>query len=237
MLSTVLETLDGVDDAAKPFYTESDGKFVLQISGVDSHPDVANLKSAYERTKGDLKAVRAERDSLKDRASAIPDDFDAEKWAKVKDGKPDEAALISLRKELEADRDQWKTKAETAIETARQNALDRDLTDALNAAGITNPAFTKAARLMHADRVKIGDDGKAFVETDMGPLPVSDFIKRWAAGSEGAQFVKQPKGGGADPGNGTAKPNAEAFKAMGDKERVALFRDNPDLFRELSGQA
>ena len=118
--------------AVAQFYTETDGKFVLQVDGVDSHPEVANLKSAYERTKADRDTARKERDDAKALAAAIPDDFDAEKWAKLKDGKPDEAALIKLRQTLEAERDEWKGKFEAERGTSLRNALDRDLTDALN---------------------------------------------------------------------------------------------------------
>ena len=234
-LQTVLETLDGVDDAVKSFYAETDGKFILQVSGVDNHPDVANLKSAYERTKADRDAARQERDAAKAIAKDFPDDFDAEKWAKLKDGKADEAALIKLRQTLEAERDDYKGKYEAEQGRALKNALDRDLTDALNSAGVTNTSYAKAARTMLASDVKIGDDGKPFVDTDMGPLALVDHVKRWAAG-EGKPFVTPASGGGAPGGkNGNGPVNADQFAAMGDKERTALFREDPETFRKLSG--
>jgi len=234
-LKSVLESLDGVDDAVKPFYAETDGKFILQVDGVDNHPDVANLKSAYERTKADRDTARTERDAAKALAKDFPDDFDAEKWAKLKDGKPDEAALIKLRQTLEAERDEWKGKFETERGTSLRNALDRDLTDALNGAGVTSTAFAKAARTMLAPDVKIGDDGKPFVDTDMGPMGLNDHVKRWAAG-EGKDFVAKSSGGDAPGGkNGNGPVNADQFAKMGDKERTALLRDDPETFRKLSG--
>jgi len=198
-LKTVLDTLDGVDDALKPFYAETEGKFILQVEGVDSHPDVANLKSAYERTKADRDAARTERDAAKALAKDFPDDFDLKKWEKLKDGKADEAALIQLRQTLEADRDEWKSKFEAEQGRALKNALERDLTDALAGAGVTLPAYAKAARTMLAGDVKIGEDGQPFVETDMGPLGLNDHVKRWAAG-EGKDFVT--KAGGVDAKGG-----------------------------------
>ena len=235
MLKTVLDTLEGVDDAVKGFYAETDGKFILQVEGVDSHPDVAALKNAYTATKADRDAARQERDAAKALAKDFPDDFDAEKWAKLKDGKPDEAALVKLRQTLEAERDDWKGKFEAERGISLRNALDRDLTDALNGAGVTTPAFAKAARTMLADGVKIGEDGKPFVETDMGPMALTDHVKRWAAG-EGKPFVTPASGGGAPGGkNGNGPVNADQFAAMGDKERTALFREDPETFRKLSG--
>ncbi|MGI3168405.1 hypothetical protein ACRARG_04585 [Pseudooceanicola sp. C21-150M6] len=204
MLKTVLESLDGLDDAVKSLYAETDGKFILQIEGVDHHPDVANLKSAYERVKADKATAVQERDALKAKTDAFPDDFDADKWAKLKDGKPDEAALIKLRQTLEADRDEWKGKFEASQETARKNAVERDLTDALNAAGVTKPLYAKAARDMLSSSVKVGEDGKPFVETDMGPMQLSEHVKRWSAG-EGKDFVTPPTGGDAPGSKGTGK--------------------------------
>lgn len=206
-LKTVIESTDGLDEAIAALYTETDGKFILQIEGVDSHPDVANLKTAYEAVKADRDTVRADRDKFKQKAESLPEDFDAEKWAKAKEGKPDEAALIALRQELEGERDTYKTKFEQAQETARKNALDRDLGDALTEAGVTNPSFAKAARTMLSSGVQIGDDGKPFVETDMGPLALGEHVKRWVAG-EGKDFVTAPKGGGGKGGEGGGKSNS-----------------------------
>jgi len=217
-LKVTVDTLDNVEESHRPLYVEQDGKFYLQIEGVREHPDVLNLASAYERVKADRETIRTERDTLKARAATLPDDFDPEKWAKLKDGKPDEAALVKLRQDLEAERDDWKGKFEQMSETARKNALDRDLGDALTEAGVTNPSFAKAARTMLSDGVKIGDNGKPFVETDMGPIALADHVKRWAAG-EGKDFVTPPQGGGGKGGNGGGtKPLSE----MGDAERLEL---------------
>lgn len=192
MLKTVVETLDGLDEAVKSLYAEAGGKFVLQVEGIDAHPDVANLKSAYERTKADKAALKAEADKAKaDLAAAMKD-------------KPDEAAVLKLRQELEAERDQWRTKAETLQGNLTAATRDRQLAEALQAAHVTEPAFVKAATAMLAGAVKMDGD-KAIVETDMGPLAVADHVKRWVA-SEGKAFVTPPAGGGAkgNPGGQAA---------------------------------
>lgn len=233
-LKTVLETTEGLDESIAQLYTENDGKFVLAVEGVDEHPDVANLKNAYERVKLDREAARKERDEYKAKAGGIPEDFDAEKWSKLKDGKPDEAALIKLRKELEAERDEWKGKFETATETARKNALDRDLTDALTAAGVTNPAFAKAARTMIAGNVRIDEQGNPFVETDMGPLNLAEHVKRWTSG-EGKDFVTAPKGGGSKGGDGTVP--SKKWNEMTSGEKTRLFRENPQEYERLKSAA
>jgi hypothetical protein len=50
----------------------------------------------------------------------------------------------------------------------------------------------------------VEEDGefKAQVETDMGPMPLSNYVKDWAGGDEGKIYVKKPTGGDATGGNG-----------------------------------
>lgn len=215
-LKTTLASLDDVPAEHQSLYVQQGDGFVLDIDGVDEHPDVARLKSAYERTKQDRDAIRTERDEARSKLSSVPEDFDAEAWKRVKDGKADEAQLIHLRQQLEAERDQWKSKYETAEAASLKNALDRDLTDALTASGVTDPGLVRGARAIISQSVKMVD-GKPTVETDMGPLSLGEHVQRWAAG-EGKVFVSQPKGGGAKGGEGGQKPLSE----MGDAERLAL---------------
>lgn len=206
MLKTVVETLDGLDEAVKPFYAETDGKFVLQVEGVDAHPDVANLKSAYERVKADKDAARAAEKKAKDDLSAA-----------LKD-KPDADALVKLRDEMEGKIAALTTERDGLSGKLTATTRDRQLQDALQAAHVTEPAFIKAATAMLAGAVRMDGD-KAIVETDMGPLGIADHVKRWVA-SEGKAFVTQPAGGGAkgaDGGAGKATGNLGGSR----EERVA----------------
>jgi hypothetical protein len=238
MLKTVLETMDGIDDAFKSLYTETDGKFVLQIEGVDHHPDVANLKSAYERVKQDKAAVMAERDTFKAKAEKMPEDFDLSAWEKAKSGKADEAALIKMRAELEADRDSWKNKAGEAEGKLSRFAVERDLGDALLAAGITDPGLSQGARAILASQVKTGDDGKAIVESDMGPLGVGDYVKRWAAG-DGKAFVTPPSGGGRKGGDGSGQTSDNPWKAETRNltKQAEIMKSNPEEAARLKAAA
>lgn len=204
MLKAVVETLDGLDEAVKPLYAEADGKFVLQVEGIDAHPEILNLKSAYERTKGEKDTAKADAKKAKDDLAAA-----------LKD-KPDADALVKLRDDLEG---------KIATLTGERDALsgqltgvtrDRALSDALAGAGVTNPAFVKAASAMLGGSVKM-IDGKALVETDMGPVDVGQHVKRWVAG-EGKDFVTPAQGGGAkgqDGGKGGGRTmTRQEFNAL-----------------------
>lgn len=215
MLKTVIDTTDGLDEAILPFYVESDGKFVLQIEGVDAHPDVLALKGAYERVKTDKATATQQAKALQTQIDAMAKD------------KPDEAAVLKLRQELEAERDKWKGEAEALSQRLTGVTRDRTLQEALTAAGVTNPAFLKAATAMMSGSVKMDGDA-VIVETDMGPTPVGDYIKRWVAG-EGAAFVAAPQGGGAKGGDGSkVKPSGDMGGTKAD--RVSALKNRfPDI--------
>lgn len=218
-LKAVLDALDGVDDAIKPLYVEAEGKFVLAIEGVDDHPEVANLRNAYTRTKDDREKTKAEAASLKSRIA------DLEK------GAPDTAAtqakLTALQEQLtaaEAKASDYQTKL-TGV------TRDRALGDALTAAGIVDPTFLKASQAMLSGVVKMGDDGTAYVETGMGPKVLRDFVKGWAA-SEGKAFVTPPAGGGAKGSTGGAPGKSIAaadLETMTPEAKARFFRENPGI--------
>lgn len=223
-IKTVLETLDGVDDAVKPFYAQDGERYVLQVEGIDHHPDVANLKNAYERVKADKTTIATERDAFKAKVAALPEDFDPEVWKRAKSGKPDEGDLIKVRQTLEAQIADLTKQLESERTTTRKTVLERDLTDALTAAGVTESVFVKAARTMLEPSVKIVD-GKPVVETDMGPMPLAQHVARWVGG-EGKAFVTAPKGGGAkggQGGNGATVSRAD-FEAMAQSKRAEFLK-------------
>jgi hypothetical protein len=108
------------------------------------------------------------------------------------------------------------------------DGLDFNVTN-LQAAGIVNPTFVKAATTMLSAQVKLGDDGTAYVDTAMGPKVLSDYVRTWAS-SEGKDFVAPPSGGGAggSKGGGGALPKGNLGGSQAD--RLAAIKSKfPDL--------
>lgn len=225
MLKTVVDTLDGLDEAIQSLYSEADGKFVLQVEGIDLHPEVAPLKNAYERTKQDRDAARQERDEFKAKLSSVPDDFDAERWEKAKDGKADEAKLIEMRQTLEAERDEWKRKFEAEQAAQERRSINDAVSAALAAQGVPEGLrFGAGAQMLHGRTVTV-ENGNPIIDSGMGPMPLSDFAARWVAG-DGAQYVPQPGGGGA-PGSDasqTKQPPKSWAEAKTAKEKAELLK-------------
>lgn len=225
-LKTVIETLDGIDDAFKPLYTENDGRFILAVDGIDQHPDVANLKNAYDRTKTDREKARQGEEKARQEAASLKS-----RIADLEKGAPDTAAtqakLNALQEQLAtvmAEANEWRGKY-TGV------TRDQTLASALQAAGVTEPAFLKASQALLAGQVKLGDDGTAYVDTPMGPKVLGDFVKSWAA-TEGQAFVSPPKGGGAAGGgpNMSGKTvSASEIDAMTPKDKAVFFKKNPGV--------
>lgn len=217
MLKAVLESLDGVEDAVKPFYAEADGKYVLKVEGVDDHPEVANLRNAYARTKEDREKVKGEAATLKAQIEEL------------KKGAPDTAATQAKIAQYEERIAEITAKATEWQGKFVSVTRDRTLQEALQAAGIVNPTFVKAATTMLAGQVKLGEDGTAFVETAMGPKVLTDYVKGWAA-SEGKDFVAPPSGGGAGGSKGGGAGPAKGNLGGTPQERMAAIKAKfPDL--------
>ena len=219
-------TVDTLDDVPEPFrteYTESNGRYVLNVEGVDDHPDVVNLKSAYTRVK---ESDKAKADQLRDALAKLE--------AKANPTAKDDAAILQLRQQLEAERDGYKTKAEQLEGQVYKLTVESQLDEAIRGVGIAEPAFVKAAKLTLERAVKVAD-GKPFFETDMGPVALADYVKRWAS-SEGAAFVSPPKGGGAGGGKTTGTVTKKP-QEMSVQERGQLLKENPEEFYKLFPQA
>lgn len=217
-LKTVIETTEGLDEAIAALYTEQDGKFILAVEGIDEHPEVASLRNAYARTKEGQASAKAEAAKLKAQIEEL------------QAGAPDTAATQAKINALEEKLTALQGEAETWKGKYTGVTRDQSLQGALQQAGITEPAFLKAATAMLAGEVKLADDGTAYVESQMGPKMLGDYVKQWAAG-EGAAFVSKPQGGGLKGGDGGGAKPAPKGDLAGSKDdrKAALKARFPDL--------
>lgn len=227
-LKVVLENLDDLDEATQQLYVEKEGAFVLDVEGVDNHPDVANLRNAYQAEK----TKRQEQgQKLADTQAKL-----SELEAKPKEDrtKADDAEILKLREALEGERDEWKTKATELEGTVYKLTVENQLDTALRDAGVTDSGLAMGAKALLQGKIKVVD-GKPMFDTDMGPVGLSEYVKRWAS-SDGAAFVSKPSGGGA----GGGKSGAAATKKpeeMSVHERRDLLTNDPDAFYKAFPQA
>jgi len=225
-IKTILENLTDAPEGLHEFYKETDGKFILDVEGIDDHPDVSNLRNAYQRVKDSEKTIREENKALKLNADSLPEDFDVSLWEKAKSGEL-ESGLVKIRERLEGENATLKGENDSLKLAVTGNTVTTALAGALDAANITEPAFRRAATALLKDTVKLEGD-KVHVDTDMGPLDVKDYVKKWAGSDEGKAFVSQPKGGGSKPGNPdvTAAPKSWS-EAKTPAEKAEYIKSNP----------
>lgn len=223
-IKTILETLDGVPEGLHEFYKETDSGFCLDVEDIDQHPDVSNLRKAYQSMKDSERKARADYRELQEKSASLPEDFDPELWNKAKSGEL-EKGLVKIRERLEADLSTAQKQLAESQQQIRTMTVDRALGEALDAANITTPAYRKAATVLLRDAVKL-DGTEVVVDSDMGPLKPVEFVKKWASTDEGKPFVTAPSGGGSRSGEpGIAKGPKSWADAQTREEKLEFIRN------------
>ena len=88
-----IESLDGLDENVQALYAEKDGKYVLDVEGVESTDSVAGLKSAYEKQMENRKEAEKQ-------AKALQKQLDELQHGKAKDSGDLEALEKSWSEKL-----------------------------------------------------------------------------------------------------------------------------------------
>lgn len=228
-LRTIVDSLDNVPAELHDYYTEKDDKFVLDLDeDVKDHPRITSLSNAYKTEQKRRKELSTKLADVEARLSELPEDFDPEEYLELKAraGDPDdpgkkkvddehlqsqrqlyEQRISNLTKKHEADmaalNEQLSERDGYIDKTTKLDVLRKSLRDS----GI-DPDFEDVVvdHLSPSIKVQRTDDGSraAFVETDLGEVDVSTFVKDWAA-SKGQKFLSKPLGPSAEGNNGTTR--------------------------------
>jgi hypothetical protein len=230
-LKSVLDSLDGIDEALKAAYTEKDGKFYLNVEGYDP-VEVETLRTTMRRVKLEKKEATDNLNAMKDRFSGVPDDMSGDDIMAAVDkgaGKVDQR-LVEQKARLDK---QWGDKV-TALTTERDDALngrnrlyaENALMQAMSEANITLPSAQKAVKAMFMAQVKVDKEGDDIVTT-IGDMPVLDKLKSYAQSDEGKFFVSAPDNRGGGAGGGTNKGTTDYSKKS--STELAIMQDTDPL--------
>lgn len=184
----------------------------------DMDKAVADANAALEKKRDELlDEVRALKAEVRKSKEIDPADLAKleEENAKLK------ADLAKVAKDAKAATERAE-KAEKAF--ADESALsartmtENALNEALAGAGVTNPAFLKAAKAMMAGSAQVVAEGEAR-SVKIGDKALADYVKEWAATEEAKHFITAPDnhGGGATGGNrggGSNVVDRETFAKM-----------------------
>lgn len=247
-LKAILESIDDLDDAVKPFYTQKGDSYVLNVEGYDDHPDVKGMKASLATVRSEKKALETENGQLKDKYAGLPEDFSVDEYNRLKDSGggdinqklADQRARLTQEKDtavkkVETERDSYKSRVE---KLASENAVNA----ALSEANITNPAMAKAVRAMFQSQVKVDYEGDDAIVT-IDNLPVADKIKAWAGTDEGKYFVAAPANGGGgggnnQPGSGNnAKDNPWSKEGFNLTKQAEMLKNDPEKAAQLKAAA
>lgn len=245
-LKSVLDTLDGLDEAIAALYSQKGDVYVLNIEQIDAHPDVTGLKNSLAAARAEKKTLENKVSELNDKFGSLPDDFSIDEYNRLKDGGSgnidqrlaDQRARLTAEKDtavkkLETERDAYKSRVE---KLASENAVNAALAEANIA-----PHMQKAVRAMFQSQIKVeyeGDDAIVTIEN----LPVVDKVKSWAGTDEGKYFVAAPSngGGGSNPGidkKTDPKDNPWSKEGRNFTKQMDIQNKDPALAEQLKAAA
>ena len=257
-LKTMLESLDDVPEAIQEHYKEYDQSgatvYILDIEDVDTHPTVANLKSAFERVKADRKTLNDQVKELEGKTKLIPEDFDPDEWERLKAGhkeadpdadrKNSEKLRAQIEKRLDEERVKPLTERNEKLERfLERRLLDDDLTRELIENGISKKFLAAARALLKEKRIfkqiEGDDDFRIVADTDMGEMELAKYVKDWAGTDEGKTFVEEPRGTGAQGSSnrGATVNNPFAKDTLNMTEQGRVIREDRGKAEKLMRQA
>ena len=182
-LQTIVESLDGVNEALHPFYEEmDDGRHRLSVDGLNGDGDVEKLR----RT---LAAVRKEKSDAEKRLSGLDKykDVDLDEYAQLKAAAEEaetkkaeekgeyDKLLTKQREALQAQIDEANEARDAARKSLEEHLLDAEAVGAMSEAGVKHPRKLKP-HVRSALRAERGDDGqhRVFVIDDEGNRRLRD---------------------------------------------------------------
>jgi len=241
-LKVLVEDQNQLPEGFEEHYkAQDDGTYLLDVEGVDSHPDVSGLKSAYQKEKEKRQQASKQRDEYKQRADLIPEDMDTESLQqaveKAKNGGKD-PELEKMKVKWQEELDKRDSTIQNKDKQMRNLIIENNLSAALTENAVTNPVYQKAAKRMLADQIELEEDHNGHlnpvVDNNWGKkLPLGEFVKTWTAGDEGKAFVDPSRGSGAPGGNGSPQSKKEMdraqFEDLAEAEKQQFLQDGGKL--------
>lgn len=254
-IKTVLSDLGEAPESLRDEYKEQKVGdktiYVLDLDGIDDHPKVRGVITANSANKAKRDEYKTKLDAAEARLVGLPEDFDADEWTRLKagDGGNKDEAIQALKDQNARAIETLKTKhANDLADRDRQigerdGYIDRtmrndDLRKALRDAGVDMDQHEDVLLDYLGKQVKVqradNGDRKTIVETDMGDISVTDFVKEWANGKGKAYLAKpggpEPKGNNGD-GRGDHSQKG-SFGGNRDERVNAIANKFPDLPRQ-----
>lgn len=223
----IVDKIEDIEETHRPMYVERDGRFHLDVDGIDDHPSVVKLKQQQEAARRSERAMKA----------------NVEKWEKLGKTEEEIAALIAteeankqtaleakgqweeLKKQMndkhQVDIKKWEglTEAEKQNNVKLRGKLERYLVDAKATAAIAAaqgepelllPIVKRFMKVTEDENGEfttsiVDDKGGARVNGKGDPLTVDELLAEMKSSEKlGRAFsASGSSGGGSSPGGGS----------------------------------
>lgn len=191
------------------------------VSEIDK--DSAEFKAAVaEAIADEVKGLKAKNDELiaknkKLQAGATISPEDLAAVESERDQFKQQATEATKSAKKAADAADAATKRAEAAEASRTKLIaDSALAEALAKAGVTGPAYQKAAKALLGPQVQVIAEGDSHI-AKLGDKALSDAITEWAGSDEGKHFVTAPDMSGSGSQGERGKPTETKGDSGGDK--------------------
>lgn len=238
-VKAILTDISEAPEALQGFYTkkELDGKtvYALEITGVDDHPAVVNLKNAYERVKADRQSLSGELKAAKDKADLLPEGFDPDEYQRLltenearkndpegKDVRAQiDAANASLKSQYESRISKLTKDSEAALQERDEKLLQMEseirtrlvgdgLRQAFVNVGVRKGLIDAAIRNFEHDVEVTEEDGRrvARMKPELGGGEIASYFQNWANSDDAKDFI--------DPARGADESGSRSTTGAGD---------------------
>lgn len=239
-LAAVVDSLEDVPEGQREFYTEANGKFVLDAD-VEQHP-------ATERLRSTAKARRTEREAAEKELKPFKDlGLTPEEIAELKQRR-DDPPKDGDKPDLDKLKAKWQEEFRRSVEPqlseleqlrAENRTLkldDKLVQDFLGAGG--DPDSVKLMLLDTRDRFDLDDKGRPIVKDEEGdPLPTTPkdwFAKEYKTVRPNLFTGKVVAGGGAQQTTGRVAGATRRSDLKTDAEKSAFITEHgADAFKAL----
>lgn len=232
-IKAILLSLEGLDDASKAHYTEKDGKFYLDVEGIDEHPAVGALKRAKDHEKTLRQTAETKLRETEDKLTEVEGTVEG-----LRTGAVPKSDVDALKASYDAKT--VKQQKEFDDKLAKQNSLiEKHLLDGTALAMATDISTAPSLLIPHIrSRLKLDEvDGELTVSiVDISGKPsaatLEDLKKEMLQNKTFAPILigSKASGGGANGGSGgggASKP----FAQLNEQERTKFAKDDPEGFR------
>lgn len=236
-LKSILTTLEGLSDDVKKEYTEKDGKFYLDIEGLDEHPGVGALKRAKDHEKSLRQAAETKLQAAEDKVVAKETEIEG-----LRTGAIPKSDVDALRNSYETKLTDQTRKADEKYQKlhglVEKNMLDGQAkllaTEIATAPDLLVPHIRSRLALEEVDGQLsisvLGTDGKPSANS------IEDLRKELLSNKAYAPILigSKANGGGATGGSGRGGASSKKFGDMTEQERTQFFKDDPEGFRKAN---